>query len=874
MVDITDTNFPKPLHNFGIFKKSGKRAILQFDFRNNKLHIIQHGLMKYSYDFEQLLQHESEEGLHLVLKFVNKDFEFDAGSIEEKHTICRLLGMILYGGNLDPISFQASSPVVKGTDKEYTQRRSKSVIKEGILEKKGNTAIPVWAKRLVRVTPGEFSYFRPGEEVALNIIHLWKDDCKIKKHGSSGFAVHLSNRTYYFKVSGEFKRKEKEVMRSDWISAFERACKLKRATVMMFGNEITQPIPVDMDRDFMMNLQPIDNMSPTLMRAVKSRSFDDEFSKDTEFYNRDNTDTDDSIDYSEDDLEDTDLVEDGMRVQNTERPSERRLEENCVPTSDTENDQSVTKSQKPEDRNDIRLSIVTKTEPLPSLTKDRPKPPKQQCFSERQKYVYIPSQPEIPETDNINQTEVSSAPSEDSKPIPLQTEDKVKQQDEEKSTENGITNKLPPDVSEVTKDVSTQRRLSPLIIPVSQVGNNFQIPVPPPPAPPPPLKYKKSIFKSKIMSKSKLKQVHWNSVPKGMIHNSFWYKSPDLTDKINKEQLEMLFSVSDTTTVPQSPGIKKEKQPLIDGKRAQNLSILMKGLETRGTKSLCSILNSVTEDEHFPAEKLTTIRRYQPTQDEVEMYKMYSNRRHELHPVDQFMLQLCEIKCLRIRLDLVLILWDFPRQMACVSETVDNLVKACDQLLRSKSMIAVLLYMLSIGNYMNSRYHKLDKGFQLTSCERFISIRGGDGKYTLLHFLIDQLTASDPQLLDWTKSVSAVKNCQNSSVKALSAEIEVLKNDLNKMKKDLKTLKSELKSSNQDDITFCKNAQKMLTDWEAELDKVTSKCNSAQQKYHNVLDKYGESVFLPSDQFFTSVSRFIEQFDNAKVDCTSTLPIT
>lgn len=205
---------------------------------------------------------------------------------------------------------------------------------------------------------------------------------------------------------------------------------------------------------------------------------------------------------------------------------------------------------------------------------------------------------------------------------------------------------------------------------------------------------------------------------------------------------------------------------------------------------------------------------------------------------------------------------------------VDNLVKACDQLLRSKSMIAVLLYMLSIGNYMNSRYHKLDKGFQLTSCERFISIRGGDGKYTLLHFLIDQLTASDPQLLDWTKSVSAVKNCQNSSVKALSAEIEVLKNDLNKMKKDLKTLKSELKSSNQDDITFCKNAQKMLTDWEAELDKVTSKCNSAQQKYHNVLDKYGESVFLPSDQFFTSVSRFIEQFDNAKVDCTSTLPIT
>lgn len=29
MVDVTDMDFPKALHNFGIFKKSGKRAILQ-----------------------------------------------------------------------------------------------------------------------------------------------------------------------------------------------------------------------------------------------------------------------------------------------------------------------------------------------------------------------------------------------------------------------------------------------------------------------------------------------------------------------------------------------------------------------------------------------------------------------------------------------------------------------------------------------------------------------------------------------------------------------------------------------------------------------------------------------------------------------------
>lgn len=77
---------------------------------------------------------------------------------------------------------------------------------------------------------------------------------------------------------------------------------------MMFGSEggISHPIPVDTDRDLRMNLQPINSLSPTLMRAVKSRSFDDEFSKDAEFYNRNNTDTDDSIENSDDDTEDPD----------------------------------------------------------------------------------------------------------------------------------------------------------------------------------------------------------------------------------------------------------------------------------------------------------------------------------------------------------------------------------------------------------------------------------------------------------------------------------------------------------------------------------------------------------------------------------------
>jgi len=44
------------------------------------------------------------------------------------------------------------------------------------------------------------------------------------------------------------------------------------------------------------------------------------------------------------------------------------------------------------------------------------------------------------------------------------------------------------------------------------------------------------------------------------------------------------------------------------------------------------------------------------------MYKAHAHRKHELHPVDQFMLELCEIPCLSIRIDICLVLWEFPWQ--------------------------------------------------------------------------------------------------------------------------------------------------------------------------------------------------------------------
>lgn len=107
---------------------------------------------------------------------------------------------------------------------------------------------------------------------------------------------------------------------------------------------------------------------------------------------------------------------------------------------------------------------------------------------------------------------------------------------------------------------------------------------------------------------------------------------------------------------------------LLDATRARNLGIILTGLRAEGARSIREVINSVTEDEYFPAEKLTTIRRYQPTSEDIELFKLYSDKKSTLDPVDRFMCELCEIECIGTRLDFILLLWDFPRQLKCTHE--------------------------------------------------------------------------------------------------------------------------------------------------------------------------------------------------------------
>ena len=88
-----------------------------------------------------------QEDLHIVIRFhgTNKFIEFDADTAEDKYTICRLLGILLGECQIEAGPEGADENTENGVYRPKLSTR-RQIIKEGILDKKGNTKIPTWSR--------------------------------------------------------------------------------------------------------------------------------------------------------------------------------------------------------------------------------------------------------------------------------------------------------------------------------------------------------------------------------------------------------------------------------------------------------------------------------------------------------------------------------------------------------------------------------------------------------------------------------------------------------------------------------------------------------------------------------------------------------
>ncbi|XP_048405639.1 uncharacterized protein LOC125461194 isoform X2 [Stegostoma tigrinum] len=432
-----------------------------------------------------------------------------------------------------------------------------------------------------------------------------------------------------------------------------------------------------------------------------------------------------------------------------------------------------------------------------------------------------------------------------------QKEDDRKEAEDEEGTElaSPVTKMAPGSPLETVVLPPVTQSLpasTPLLLPLSAPA----IPV----APPLPMKKSTSVAK-------KTKAFHWDVIAPEKIQKSIWGQSnvakiqlhhPRLLEQFCTQEIPM-HSVNDFSTHPQI---------LLNQKVAHNFNIFLKSFPVKVTELRAKFLIIEEENGGLTNEQIASLRRYVPTPDDIEKYKMYKGSQADLHIVDQYMMEMCNISCLSHRLDLILSIREFPETIDDLLPLVTQKIKACSQLLESKLFVLVLEYLLAIGNFLNTHAGKKKvKGFCLSSLTKVGQLRGKDRKFTLLHALVEQIISQDPALANFHQELTEFEDVPGDSIKGLIAEVDVLKNELVKIHLHTKVFKSKNKMSS--DGQFYKGLKDIIQKYEAKLSDLTKQCDEMKKLYNSILVKFGEPQNRDSQEMFGWISSFIKDFRRA-----------
>lgn len=217
--------------------------------------------------------------------------------------------------------------------------------------------------------------------------------------------------------------------------------------------------------------------------------------------------------------------------------------------------------------------------------------------------------------------------------------------------------------------------------------------------------------------------------------------------RFNEEMMESLFGY---TAVAANKGDRKKDLALdpsaqfiqiIDAKKAQNLSILLRALNV----TTAEVLDALEEgNPDLPAELLQTLLKMAPTTEEELKLRLFSGDLSQLGPAERFLKVLVDVPFAFKRLECLLFMLSMSEDVTNIKESFATLEVACNNLRNSRLFLKLLEAVLKTGNRMNDgTYRGGAQAFKLDTLLKLADVKGTDGKTTLLHFVVQEIIRSE-----------------------------------------------------------------------------------------------------------------------------------
>ncbi|GAB2285304.1 Formin-like protein 5 [Dionaea muscipula] len=276
--------------------------------------------------------------------------------------------------------------------------------------------------------------------------------------------------------------------------------------------------------------------------------------------------------------------------------------------------------------------------------------------------------------------------------------------------------------------------------------------------------------------RTKLKPFFWDKVLASPEHSMVWDEIRAGSFQFNEEMIESLFGYSaddkkNNDRRSRSSDASVNYIKIIDPKKAQNLSILLRALNVT-TEEVCDAL---LEGNELPAELVQTLLKMAPTSEEELKLRLFNGNPSQLGPAERFLKALVDIPFAFKRMESLMFMMNMKEEASGIRESFATLKVACDELRNSRVFLKLLEAVLKTGNRMNDgTFRGGAQAFKLDTLLKLSDVRGTDGKTTLLHFVVKEIIRTEGM-----RAARGSKDGRSISNLSMKSELDVAEDHLN-----------------------------------------------------------------------------------------------
>merc|ERR1719186_353839 len=379
--------------------------------------------------------------------------------------------------------------------------------------------------------------------------------------------------------------------------------------------------------------------------------------------------------------------------------------------------------------------------------------------------------------------------------------------------------------------------------------------------------------KKKWAVEGQIKRTNWKAVPLNKLtEKAFWTQVDEeqLASQSLIEELQNKFSskppakksVDDSSS--NTTGKKKTKElKVLDAKAAQNLSVVLGGALKHISYADLRKCILRCDTSVLTENLLQSLIQYLPTPDQLNKLQEHSKDYDNLAEAEQFAISLADIKRLVPRLKSLRFQLHYPELVQDCKPDIVAATAACEELKRSRKFGKVLELILLMGNIMNTgSRNEQSVGFDISYLPKLSNTKDRDNKGTLLHFLVETIEKSHPQLISFYDELMHVD-------KAARTSSEQIQKVLKQMDSSIKNLETDLKNSsnrtNQDpDDRFGEAMGTFSTEARAQYSILQAMCSKMESLYSDLAEYFVfDKQKYTLEEFFGDIKVFKDQYKQA-----------